>query len=267
MRRIRTFTWAEPSSFTILVSFLLAWAIVPLSLTAQTAARQAYTPVTTACMDGFTLVRQAGLPGNQTLGCEELAYITGRKANILLNAWKTYLSHLQATNLTFPDYVTSIPGGNNTSADYPSLGIACSGRGWRATMFGAGLLNVLDGRNQSSVTLGTGDLLQAASYITGLSGGSNLVGSLVQADFPTMEVLAFGTNSSDPTEAWGAWLTQTTQQTPYLNNTMNNKYLRGNYNAGYPVPFNDITSRDNGRWELKRYHAYSWPRVYLVRNG
>ncbi|KAN0092656.1 Acyl transferase/acyl hydrolase/lysophospholipase [Tylopilus felleus] len=235
----------------------------------QTAARQAYTPVTTACMDGFTLVRQAGLPGNQTLGCEELAYITGRKANILLNAWKTYLSHLQATNLTFPDYVTSILGGNNTSADYPSLGIACSGRGWRATMFGAGLLNVLDGRNQSSVTLGTGDLLQAASYITGLSGGSNLVGSLVQADFPTMEVLAFGTNSSDPTEAWGAWLTQTTQQTPYLNNTMNNKYLRGNYNAGYPVPFNDVTSRDNGyTWSgmasLSTITSYQQPFPILV---
>ncbi|KAF8553911.1 hypothetical protein OG21DRAFT_1485081 [Imleria badia] len=153
----------------MLVLFLAA--SFPLLATAQIAASQAYTPITAACPSGFTLVRQAGTPGNQTLGSEELAYITGRKTNVLPNAWKTYLSNLQAAIVSFPDYVASILGGNESSC----------------------LLNVLDGRNDTSVSRGTGGLLKAASYLTGLS-----------------ELLAFGTNSSDPTEAWGGWLTQIT---------------------------------------------------------
>ena len=256
----------------MLVLFLVV--SFPLLATAQVAANQAYTPISAACPSGFTLVRQAGTPGNQTLASEELAYITGRKTNVLPSAWKNYLSNLQATNVSLPDYVASILSGNDTSVDYPNLGIACSGGGWRATMFGAGLLNVLDGRNGSSVTLGTGGLLQAASYLTGLSGGSNLVGSLVQADFPTIETLAFGTNSSDPTETWGGWLTQITQQTPYLNNTMNNEYLQllieeisGKYNAGYPVSFNDITSRDNGRHFVNGTTAENFNDTTLVHGA
>ncbi|KIJ62090.1 hypothetical protein HYDPIDRAFT_30641 [Hydnomerulius pinastri MD-312] len=238
-----------------MLTTLIVASSLPLLAAAQSAASQAYTPVVGACPSGFTLVRQAGAPGNQTLGSEEAAYITGRKTNVLPDAWKTYLANLQAANTSLPDYVTTILSGSSTSgADYPNLGIACSGGGWRATMFGAGVLNVLDARNTTSVSLGTGGLLQAATYITGLSGGSNLLGSLVQANFPTSEVLAYGTNSADPTEAWGGWLTQITQQTPYLNTTMNNEYLallieeiRGKYEAGFAVSFNDITSRDNGR--------------------
>ncbi|KAH7915065.1 lysophospholipase catalytic domain-containing protein [Hygrophoropsis aurantiaca] len=234
-------------------TFLAASSSLPLFAAAQSAASIAYTPVTGACPSGFTLIRQTGQPGNQTLGAEETAYISGRKENALPTAWKTYLTNLQATNATLPSYVTSILSGEN-SGDYPNFGIACSGGGWRATMFGAGVLNFLDGRNTSAVTLGTGGLLQAAQYLSGLSGGANLVGSLAQADFPTIEMLAFGENTTDPTTAYGGWLAQINQQDPYTNQTLNNEYVQdlideiaGKYHAGFAVSYNDVTSRDNGR--------------------
>ncbi|KAH7909777.1 lysophospholipase catalytic domain-containing protein [Hygrophoropsis aurantiaca] len=237
----------------MLTTFLVASSSLPLFAAAQSAASIAYTPVSGACPSGFTLVRQAGAIGNQTVGAEEAAYIAGRKANVIPNAWKTYLANIQATNASLPSYVASILGGDN-SADYPNLGIACSGGGWRATMFGAGVLNFLDGRNATSVALGTGGLLQAAQYLTGLSGGSGLVGSLAQANFPTQELLAYGENSSDPTNAWGGWQIPITQQDPYTNMTLNDEYVQelieeiaGKYHAGFAVSYNDVTARDNGR--------------------
>ena len=61
--------------------------------------------------------------------------------------------------------------------------IATSGGGYRAAMFGAGVMMGLDGRNQTSVSAGTGGLLQAIDHLSGLSGGSWLVTSLAQAKF------------------------------------------------------------------------------------
>jgi lysophospholipase len=52
----------------------------------------------------------------------------------------------------------------------PRLAIAFSGGGHRAALFGAGVRNALDIRNDSAKNAGTGGLLQAASYVSGLSG-------------------------------------------------------------------------------------------------
>ncbi|KAJ7747752.1 lysophospholipase [Mycena metata] len=76
-----------------------------------------------------------------------------------------------------------------------------SGGGYRAAIFGAGVLNALDGRNSSSVKKGTGGLLQSATHLAGLSGGSWLVTSLAQANFPTMQHLVFGDGHD-----FGGWL-------------------------------------------------------------
>src|SRR6267154_4114276 len=126
-----------------MISALLVASSLPLLAVAQSAASLAYTPVYGSCPSGFTLVRQTGssAAGNQTLNPQEAVYISARKSNVLPNAWKTYLSNIDATNVSLPSYVSSILSGNNSgTADYPSLGIACSGGGWRAAMFGAGVL-------------------------------------------------------------------------------------------------------------------------------
>jgi len=52
----------------------------------------------------------------------------------------------------------------------PNIGIGLSGGGDRAALFGAATLNVFDARNESSVERGLGGILQAATYISALSG-------------------------------------------------------------------------------------------------
>ncbi|KAG2125810.1 lysophospholipase [Suillus clintonianus] len=237
-----------------MLTTLLVASSLPLLAVAQSAASLAYTPVYGACPSGFTLVRQAGssAAGNQTLNPQETAYISSRKSNVLPNAWKTYLSNIEATDVSLPSYVSDILSGD--SGDYPNLGIACSGGGWRSAMFGAGVMSVLDSRNAASAALGTGGLLQAAQYLTGLSSGSLLVGTLAQANFPTMHDLIFGTNSTDPTNAWGGWFAQLSRAAPYTNATQNAEYIqllvdevRGKFEAGFSVSYVDVIARDNGR--------------------
>jgi lysophospholipase len=75
-----------------------------------------------------------------------------------------------------------LEGVNSTSL--PTISIALSGGGDRAALYGAGVLNALDGRNSTSVEKKTGGLLQAATYLSGLSGGSWLLSSFVYEDMP-----------------------------------------------------------------------------------
>ncbi|KAG6373883.1 acyl transferase/acyl hydrolase/lysophospholipase [Boletus reticuloceps] len=132
----------------------------------------------------------AGSLGNQSLSTSETAYVQARRSQVIPQALKTYLSNVEATNVTLPSYVSSILSGS--SSETPNFGIATSGGGYRAAIFGAGVLNALDGRNASSNSAGLGGLLQAATYTTGLSGGSWLLTSLAQANFPTIQELVFG---------------------------------------------------------------------------
>ena len=61
----------------------------------------------------------------------------------------------------------------------PNIAIAFSGGGYRAMLNGAGALQAFDSREADSTTPGhLGGLLQASTYVAGLSGGSWLVGSI-----------------------------------------------------------------------------------------
>lgn len=161
----------------------------------------AYAPHFVTCgQDAF--IRNAGLPGNQILGSQELSYIESRRSIFASSAYSAYLSNVQAasffSNISLPNYVTSILTSTNVS-ELPRLGIAASGGGYRATFVGAGELNALDRRNETAREVGTGGLLQAADYLAGLSGGSWLVTSLSQAGFPSIRELASGVGD------WGGW--------------------------------------------------------------
>lgn len=54
----------------------------------------------------------------------------------------------------------------------------------------AGVFNGFDSRNDTSVAQGTGGILQLATYMAGLSGGSWFTGSIAINDFPTVWELA-----------------------------------------------------------------------------
>ncbi|KAG1766918.1 lysophospholipase catalytic domain-containing protein [Suillus placidus] len=236
--------------FAILLA-LLSWPSI--FAMAQTVASQAYTPIAARCPAGFNLVRMAGTPGNQALSSSEASYVQNRKTDVLPQAWKTYLSNVLSTNPSLPGYVSSIL--SEASSEIPTLGIATSGGGYRAAIFGAGVLNALDARNSSSDAAGTGGLLQAATYLSGLSGGSWFITSLAQANFPTIQELIFGPASPTVSNnSWGGWNANYDIATPSANPITDTEYytnlvdeLRGKYDAGYVVTFADYWGRTLAR--------------------
>ncbi|KAI5957248.1 hypothetical protein KGF54_000176 [Candida jiufengensis] len=67
------------------------------------------------------------------------------------------------------------------------IGLAFSGGGYRAMLNGAGQLSALDERTRVEKGKGLGGLLQASTYIAGLSGGSWLVGSIIMNNFTSVQ--------------------------------------------------------------------------------
>jgi len=224
------------------LALLSAW---PLLVHGQSAASTAFTPKVGKCPSGFSLVRQAGPSSNQSLSKSELAYLQARKFDVLPGAWKSYLANVQQSNISLPDYVPSILSGYGASG--PNLGIAISGGGYRAAIFGAGILNALDGRNSTSVSTGIGGLLQSATYLSALSGSSWLLTSLVQANFPLFQELIFGSNTSS---GYAGWLAQFGVVAPTNSSTQNQEYIaglieeiKGKHDAGFPVTIADVWAR------------------------
>lgn len=101
------------------------------------------------------------------------------------------LSRLDITGFDVDSYMRSI--GNNATL-LPNIGLAFSGGGYRALMNGAGALAAFDSRTSGSSAKGhLGGLLQASTYIAGLSGGSWLVGSIYANNFTSVEqILSLG---------------------------------------------------------------------------
>ncbi|KAK4053035.1 hypothetical protein OIV83_001770 [Microbotryomycetes sp. JL201] len=159
---------------------------------AVSAVTASYAPVSGSCPSNTTLLRNAGTPagGNQTLNPQESEYVAARKgqADEALRMW---LDRLNISSSVFAGNLS----GNDT---LPTVGIALSGGGNRAALFGAGALAAFDGRNATSASRGLGGLLQSSTYLTGLSGGSWLLTSYVLNDQPQIYpmVLGDGTNSS-----------------------------------------------------------------------
>ena len=232
--------------FSFVIALVAAW---PLLVHGQSAASIAYTPKVGKCPQGFSLVRMAGSPPHQTLSTSELEYLQARKSKILPNAWKTYLANVQKSKASsLPSYASNILSGH--SQDMPNLGIATSGGGYRAALFGAGVLNSLDGRNSSSVQKGTGGLLQAAAYLSGLSGGSWLVTSLYQSNFPTMQELIFGSKA----KGLSGWMTEFGILAPTNDSAQTQGFIaelvseiKGKHDVGFPVTFGDVWARTLAR--------------------
>lgn len=87
-------------------------------------------------------------------------------------------------------YIANVSG--NASA-LPNIAIAVSGGGYRALLNGAGALKAFDNRTDNSTGKGQfGGLLQSATYVAGLSGGSWLLGSVYVNNFTTISALQQG---------------------------------------------------------------------------
>jgi lysophospholipase len=85
---------------------------------------------------------------------------------------------------------------DNTTA-LPNVAIAFSGGGYRAMTNGAGALAAFDNRTPNATGSGQlGGLLQASTYIAGLSGGGWLVGSVYSNNFSSVQSIV------DKNEIW-----------------------------------------------------------------
>ncbi|KAF7291014.1 Lysophospholipase [Mycena chlorophos] len=179
-----------------------------------------------------------------SISAAEANYNAQRREKVLPGAFETYLDNVQRTGVVLPTYVEDIM---HSRDKLPTVGISTSGGGYRASVFGAGVLNALDGRNSSSVRKGTGGLLQTASHLAGLSGGSWLVTSLVQANYPTIQKLVFG-DAGHPLDFAG-WLLDyswfdasdnATQQAEYTEELLQELAVKAKH---FPISVGDVWGR------------------------
>lgn len=137
----------------------------------------------------------------------------------------------------------------------PNIGLAFSGGGYRAMLNGAGVLKAFDIRTDGSTRPNhMGGLLQSATYIAGLSGGSWLLGSVVVNNFTTVQDLQ---NSKE------LWDLDDSILAP-------EGTLRIFDTADYYKELHDeVTSKEKAGWEasLTDYWARALARQFLEDNG
>ena len=140
-----------------------------------------YTPTFQNCPSNPPVVR-----GAASLSANETQWLQKRRNNTLA-PMRDLLTRLNITGFNASQYISQ--HSNNASA-LPNIGIAVSGGGWRALMNGAGAIKAFDSRTQNNTGHGKlGGLLQSATYLSGLSGGSWLVGSIYINNFSTVGAL------------------------------------------------------------------------------
>ncbi|KAJ4487748.1 phospholipase B [Lentinula aciculospora] len=138
-----------------------------------------YAPTLTDCPDS-PLVRTF-TSTSQVLNPSESNFVASRESSIIPQSWQSWLGNGSAIG-----YDTTAFSG------FARVGIAISGGGYRASQFGAGVISALDARNATAVSAGTGGLLQVATYLSGLSGGSWLTAGLYMNGFPMVQDMVLG---------------------------------------------------------------------------
>ncbi|KAF2185317.1 hypothetical protein K469DRAFT_726844 [Zopfia rhizophila CBS 207.26] len=131
-----------------------------------------------------------------SLSSEETDWLEKRRANTVW-AIRDFLTRANISGFDTNAYVERT--GRNAST-LPIIAIAVTGGGYRALMHGAGVISAFDNRTSNSTLPGNiGGLLQASTYLSGVSGRSWLVGSLYIPKLrPVQEILRMDPNATDP---------------------------------------------------------------------
>lgn len=162
----------------LLSVFLIQWVLALVAFaSAKSSSVQSYAPFNVTCPKG-PLVRIA----NGKLSKNETSYINDR----LRNTRQPMIDWLEK-RANFTDDFNPSKFLSNTSI---RMGLAFSGGGYRAMLAGAGEFSALDNRTVNSTDNHMmGGLVQAATYLAGLSGGNWLVNSIVLNNFTTIQNL------------------------------------------------------------------------------
>jgi lysophospholipase len=147
-----------------------------------------YTPTNVSCPASRPTVRSAA-----KLSPNETSWLETRR-NKTLSAMKDFFGHVQVGDFNVTSYLDKHA---SNSSNLPNIGIAVSGGGYRALMNGAGAIKAFDSRTNNATTSGhLGGLLQSATYLSGLSGGSWLLGSIYINNFTTISSLQTHTDGA-----------------------------------------------------------------------
>lgn len=136
-----------------------------------------YTPANVTCDDDIKLVRAAN-----ELSDHETAWLEKRDA-YTKEALQSFLERA-TSNFSNNSLVSQLFSGTSNP---PRVAVACSGGGYRAMLSGAGMLAAMDNRTNGANEHGLGGLLQATTYLAGLSGGNWLVGSLAWNNWTSVQ--------------------------------------------------------------------------------
>lgn len=136
-----------------------------------------------APMDSECPARNALRRANGSVSSAEFGWLKGRDSR----SHEALLDWLEESNLTDFDARSFLNDISHDGIDTIRIGLAFSGGGFRAMLGGAGMLSALDINTPGSRGPGgLGGLLQASTYVTGLSGGSWLVSSLAMNNWTSI---------------------------------------------------------------------------------
>lgn len=112
------------------------------------------------------------------------------RRNYTVEPLRRFLSRVNIPDFDASEYIQS--HSDDVSA-LPNVAIAASGGGYRALLNGGGAIAAFDDRTPNATSPGhLGGLLQLSTYLSGLSGGGWLVGSLYVNNFTTIQALQAG---------------------------------------------------------------------------
>ncbi|EGR44214.1 phospholipase-like protein [Trichoderma reesei QM6a] len=108
-----------------------------------------------------------------------------RRRNATVEPIRDFLKRVAIPGFNSDRYLSNV---EKDPKALPNIGLAVSGGGYRAMLNGAGAIAAWDSRSPGSNDTGNlGGLLQSATYLSGLSGGGWLVGSIFTNNFTTVQ--------------------------------------------------------------------------------
>ncbi|PCG95431.1 Acyl transferase/acyl hydrolase/lysophospholipase [Penicillium occitanis (nom. inval.)] len=138
-----------------------------------------YAPANVSCPAARPTIRSAA-----ALSSNETSWLSLRR-NHTTQAMRDFFGHVNISNFDAVSYIDTVA--NDNATNLPNVGIAFSGGGYRAMLTGGGAFKAFDSRTPNSTSAGQiGGLLQTATYVSGLSGGSWLLASLYVNNFTTI---------------------------------------------------------------------------------
>ncbi|CAG8154812.1 unnamed protein product [Penicillium olsonii] len=198
-----------------------------------------YAPVEVNCPSPRPSVRSAA-----NLSSSEHDWLKLRQ-KATQRAMKDFFGQVHIGDFDVVKYLDSL---SDKPSSLPNVGIAVSGGGYRALMNGAGALKAFDSRTGNSTASGhLGGLLQSATYLTGLSGGGWLLGSLYMNNFTSVSSLQtetlgdpwqFSNSILKGPDDGGSLLASAVKYYGQIQEAVSEKG-----NAGFPVTFTDIWGR------------------------